>query len=87
MDIHKNRRLLGYVVHLPFTDEFLAEHIADNPDGVEGFIWSKIPDLSLIFKKRKKAISFIEEHKPEAVAGALFDLGTQYMLDLDYGSN
>lgn len=72
-------KLIGYVVHLPDSDEFL-ESKKDVGPGAEIRGWSKTPGSALTFKSRKKAQAEVDQYDKGAVVAELYDAGEQYLV-------
>jgi hypothetical protein len=74
----KNTKFRGYVLHLPESDEFLASAERIDNYGSINYMWSKIPDLALIFKKHIKAVRELQEYgKNNVTLCLLLDTGPQ----------
>ncbi|MEJ1367061.1 MAG: hypothetical protein RPU35_02430 [Candidatus Sedimenticola sp. (ex Thyasira tokunagai)] len=78
-----NTKFVGFVVHLPDTDEFLGDITRNR--GIEKRMWSKVPDLAKIYKNRKKAEREAMSTGKGAVVGILLDIGDQYVFAIDTG--
>jgi hypothetical protein len=59
--------LLGYIIHLEATDEYL--HESNGPI----LLWSKDPSMSIIFPSRGKAEKLIQSIKKEVIPCYLFE--------------
>ncbi|MEM1402248.1 MAG: hypothetical protein AAGG55_02850 [Pseudomonadota bacterium] len=70
-------KLLGYVVHLPASDEFLAK-TSRNIMGIEGWLWSKAPELAFLYPTLRVATAVAKRHGPNCVAVELWDRGFDY---------
>lgn len=68
---------LGYVVHIPESEEFL--HSVQDSLGAVTRSFAKTPDLALPFESFGDAHAQARREKGEIVAG-LFDLGDQYFV-------
>ena len=69
---------LGYVVHLPRENEFLA--YSENSAGIVRRAFGKTPDQSKIFSKYKAAKREAAKCKQKAETWQLFDIGEQYVV-------
>jgi hypothetical protein len=85
MNTPKGTKFIGYVLHLPESDEFMAmaEHV-DNYGSVN-YAWAQTPSLALVFKKHIKAVRELQEYgKNNVKLCLLFETETQYFkLDED----
>ena len=66
---------LGYVVHIPATDEFL--HSVKDAGGAVTRSFARTPDLAFPFESFGEAFALARQEKGEIVAG-LFDVGDQF---------
>ncbi len=73
-----NTKFLGFVVHLPETDEFLKNVVYGK--GFENREWASIPDLAKIYKIEKKAAKEVSNYGKNATVACLLDTGNQYVL-------
>lgn len=71
-------KFVGYVVHLPDSDEFLA--MIEENEYLENRAWSKIPDLAKRYKSLDKARKEARRYGKGANACILLDAGEQYVL-------
>ncbi len=77
-DLPSNTKFLGFVVHLPETDEFLKRAVYGK--GFENREWASIPDLAKIYKVEKKAENEVKNYGENATVACLLDTGNQYVL-------
>lgn len=70
--------LIGYVVHLPESDEFLSQ-IEDTSDLIHR-TWAKTPELALRYEDFHKAKFEVERYGKGSVVALLFDLDDQMMV-------
>ena len=68
---------LGYVVHIPSTDEFLAQ--AKEGGGASFRAFVKGPELSQRFGEYDHALTQAAASKKSAEVGLLFDTGSQFI--------
>lgn len=69
-------RFLGYVVHVPSTDDYLA-----NVDAMGGMVrraYTPSPAHAQVFHDFHNAVSAAKEVPKEAIVGLFFDTGPQY---------
>lgn len=78
LNLPKEAQFLGYVVHLPDTDEFL-HNLIENDMGVMKTI-AKLPDMAMIFDDIELAIKATNEFNYKARVCLLFDVGSQYLV-------
>jgi len=76
MGLPKNAKFAGYVVHWQENDEFLAA-VEDSGD-IENRMWSKVPDLAMIFHDHRFARREAISHDRGAIVALLFDVDDQY---------
>lgn len=69
----------GYVVHLPHSDEFLANYNKNNKI-VDLYAWAKTPVLAHIFTSHLDAVGFCNEYGKGAVMCLLFDTVDNYVV-------
>jgi len=81
LDIPSHGKFLGYVVHLPNTDEFLGS-ITDDGLMINKMI-VKLPDLAMTFDDIEDAIKATHAFKYKANVCLLFDVGSQYIVISD----
>lgn len=74
----ENSKFIGFVVHLPDKDEFLAD--VEYHPGYENRMWSKVPDLAKLYKTQKKAEKEIKRYGKSACVAMLLDSGSQYIV-------
>ena len=83
LGLPKATKFKGYVVHLIETDEFLLNANYKLEDTI-GYMWTKIPEMAKIYKKREKAIKEVKEVKEYNKYGVtlclLLDIGEQYIV-------
>jgi len=75
--IPESSQFLGYVVHVPSTDEFLAE--AKEGGGVSFRAFVKGPELAQRYSEYDHAHRRAGESKKPAEVGLLFDTGSQFI--------
>ena len=78
LNLPSHSEFVGFVVHLPVSDEFLASF--DPSLYVDRYMWVKIPDLAYIFTTQDQAKQFVNFYGKSSVVGLLFDLGDNYSL-------
>jgi hypothetical protein len=76
MGLPPNTKAIGFAVHLPDSNEFLA--MSEENDFVENRMWSKIPDLAKIFKQQEAIIEAKKCGKGACVT-LLLNTGPQYV--------
>lgn len=76
LGLPENTKYLGYVVHLPGEDEFLA--YAEVKKGLEKRVFSQTPDTAKVYKSYKKALQDAKSCEQLAEPWILFDIGDQY---------
>jgi hypothetical protein len=69
-------KFLGYVIHLPVEDEFLALLKETSLVIKRGFV--KTPEAAKIYQSYKRALRDSGKCKQKAEPNLLFDIGTQY---------
>lgn len=72
----ENAVFCGYVIHLPESDEFLAELIINS--SFTQRLFSKTPEMAKVFQTYKKAEKAGKHCKQRCNVGLLFDIGDQY---------
>ncbi|WP_421863109.1 hypothetical protein [Motiliproteus sp.] len=77
-DLPQETQLLGYVVHIEESDEFLAVH--ENTSEMERWGWSHTPENAKLYRRSDKAIKVAQRCKSEAMVCSLFDTGPQLMV-------
>lgn len=77
----KGTKFLGFVCHLPASDEFL--HEVRYVDGIEGRMWGAVPELAHQYQTHAKAKKEVDMYGEGAVVALLFDIGLQYMVIID----
>ena len=78
LGIPSGSKYLGYVVHLPMEDEFLAFYASKNNTIQKGF--SKSPESALKYKKYKKALRHAKSCNKKAEVWLSFDTGGQIII-------
>lgn len=66
---------LGYVVHLPDSDEFLM--LAKKGQGISQRAFAKTPQLARLYADYHQALRDANGCKQKAEVGVLFDIGDQ----------
>lgn len=76
-DLPKGTKFKGYVLSLPDTDEYLAEHQASNY--ADNWCWAQTPDLAKPYKKLKQVqqVQKLYTKKPTEVC-YLFETPTHF---------
>lgn len=75
----KKSKFMGFVVHLPDSDEFLA--FSEEKDGdMELRAFSKTPDHAHIFKDYEKALSESKSCSQWAIVCILIDMKKQWIV-------
>lgn len=69
-------KLLGYVIHLPVEDEFLAFLKETSAIVKRGF--EKTPEAAKLYQSYNRALRDAGKCKQKAEPNLLFDIGTQY---------
>ncbi|MAZ69973.1 hypothetical protein [Porticoccus sp.] len=77
----KNTKFLGFVCHLPASDEFL--HEVKRVDDIEGRLWGAIPRLAHKYQTHREAKKEVDLYGDGAVVALLFDVGPQYIVIID----
>lgn len=78
MGLPKGTKVKGYVIHLPDSDEFLADKTSD--DDITGWVWGVSPEQAIKYKNAKKALGEISDYtKAKVDVCALLDLGKSYI--------
>lgn len=78
LGLPEEARFVGYVVHLPESDEFLVK--IKKQKGSEKRLWIQgVPDKAKVYGW-EKAVKQVVEYGKGAVVGYLFDLENQYMV-------
>lgn len=72
----ESSKLLGYAIHLPNEDEFLA-HI-EHSSSITKRAFTQSPQHAKIYQNHKKAIRDARSCKQEAIVCLIFDIGNQY---------
>lgn len=75
----KDTQFLGYVIHLPETDEFLAQFKKIHHDGSNIKMWSKTPGISKKYMSLKRAFKDVKKLKKNVEICALLDTGDAYI--------
>lgn len=78
LGIPSGSKYLGYVVHLPIEDEFLAFYLSKNNSIQKGF--SKSPESALKYKNYKKALRHAKSCNKKAEVWLSFDIGRQIIV-------
>ena len=74
----EDSKFLGYVVHLPHSDEFLA--MSEEDEISEQRMWAKIPGMAIIYNNKKAAKKEAKSYGKGALVVKLFDAGDQYIV-------
>lgn len=69
-------KFLGYVIHLPDKDEFLAD-VKDDAI-MKKWAWAKGPELALRFDNFKEAVKERNDCKGNPIIALLFDVDDKY---------
>lgn len=72
-------KFLGYVVHLPASDEFLALFRSEGDSFAYGWAKSQ-PGKAKLFPDIASATTVATGHSPDAVVCTLTDNGTHYLV-------
>ncbi len=83
LNLPKNSKFIGFVVHLPNSDEFLMNFSEDRSSSEliqGGYIWAKIPDFAYAFNSQREAEKFTKDYGKDSLVACLFDVGDQYLL-------
>lgn len=71
-----NSEYLGYAIHRPDTDEYLAAFKDNN--GAEFWGWAKTPQLAMKYEDYNKVLADAERYdKAPTMVGLVFDVGNQ----------
>jgi hypothetical protein len=73
MNLQPSSKFLGWAVHLPGTDEFLAVHTA-GPDAMLT-AWTQGPKAARLFTSAPAAGAIVTRQSRPAVLVAIFDVG------------
>jgi hypothetical protein len=71
----ESAEFLGYVVHLPVSDEFLA--LSQKGKGIAKRAFVQTPQLARLYDDYHAALRDAAECKQKAEVGVLFDVGDQ----------
>jgi hypothetical protein len=83
MGLSKDCNFLGYVIHLPESDEFLSRFSDDNEATFKG--WSPVPDVALRyddFHEAVKILKIVSKSNRETVLALLWEDDTQYFVTI-----
>lgn len=78
LGLPENSMFLGYIVHLPNEDEFLAEFIST--EVIEKRLFVKTPKLAKVYNDHRNAIRDSKKCKQKAEVCLLFDVGRQFIV-------
>lgn len=78
LGIPKDSKYLGYVIHLPNEDEFLAFYQSTKSSVQRGF--SRSPESAIKYKSYKKALSHAKSCKQIAEVWLAFNLNHQILV-------
>lgn len=79
LELPKNTKFLGFVVHLPESDEFLA-FIKEESEYMELRSFSKTPDYARTFKEYEDALSASKSCNQKAIVAILLDIEKQWLV-------
>lgn len=77
LGLPENSEYMGYVIHLPETDEFLAK-VKWDKHGSGSFMISKTPEIAKQYWNYKKALKDSERYGKNSKVCILFDAGDRY---------
>lgn len=82
-EVPAHAEFLGYVVHLPKSDEFMALQV--DQDGVEVTGWTPLPGAAARFgfKEGVAAVRSVARDDRDTVLAHLWDLGDQYYVTFE----
>lgn len=75
-----NAKMLGWLIHLPYKDEFLVKYSSDQDSF--GIWWGISPENAKAFKTLRKANAILKalDISEEAIAAPAFDIGKQIVV-------
>jgi hypothetical protein len=72
----ENAKFCGYIVHLPESDEFLADIKITSSSSVRAF--AKLPDYAKLFRHQADAEKAAKHCKQKTYVAFLIDIGKQF---------